>query len=115
MEAVRHVRPTPSRWRSFLTAAWLGWQIESNWTDPFLFAIYSVIKPIASASILVVIYAIITHGNFKAPMFPWIFVGAALYQYVGAIMTGLSWTVVDDRERYRMLKYVYAVPTPFPL
>lgn len=21
--------------RSFRTAAWLGWQIESNWTDPF--------------------------------------------------------------------------------
>ena len=27
-------------WRSFRMATWLGWQIESNWTDPFLFAIY---------------------------------------------------------------------------
>ena len=41
-------------WQSFRTAAWLGWQIESNWTDPFLFFIYSVVKPLASASILVV-------------------------------------------------------------
>ena len=31
---------------SFFTAAWLGWQIESNWADPFLFAIYSIARPI---------------------------------------------------------------------
>ncbi len=94
-------------------ATWLGWQIESNWTDPLLFATYSIIKPLAGASILVVMYAVITHGNFSAPMFQWIYVGSALYLYVGSIMTGISWGVVDDRERYRMLKYLYAVPTPF--
>ena len=33
--------------RSFRVATWLGWQIESNWTDPFLFAIYSIVKPVA--------------------------------------------------------------------
>jgi len=31
------------RWRSLKAAAWLGWQIESNWTDPFLFAVYSIL------------------------------------------------------------------------
>ena len=35
--------------RSFRMAAWLGWQIESNWTDPFLFAVYSIVKPLAGA------------------------------------------------------------------
>ena len=29
--------------RSFKVATWLGWQIESNWTDPFLFAVYSIV------------------------------------------------------------------------
>ena len=53
-----------SFWRSFRTAAWLGWQIESNWTDPFLFAIYSIVKDLASAAMLVVMYSIITNGNF---------------------------------------------------
>ena len=33
--------------RSFKVATWLGWQIESNWTDPFLFAVYSVVRPLA--------------------------------------------------------------------
>jgi len=50
------------RIKSFVMASWLGWQIESNWTDPFLFAIYSVVKPVAGAAILVVMYAIISGG-----------------------------------------------------
>ncbi len=45
-------------WRSFRIAAWLGWQIESNWADPFLFAVYSLVKPLAGAAILVVMYAV---------------------------------------------------------
>ena len=40
--------------RSFATATRLGWQMEANWTDPLLFFIYSVAKPLASALILVV-------------------------------------------------------------
>ncbi len=96
--------------RSFKTAAWLGWQIESNWTDPFLFAIYSIIKPVAGAAILVVMYGIITAGNFDSPLFPYIYIGNAFYIYVAQIMTGISWAVIDDREHYRTIKYLYIAP-----
>ena len=92
--------------RSFRTAAWLGWQIEANWTDPFLFAVYSVIKPVAGAAILVVMYGIITAGNFDTPLFSFIYIGNAFYIYVAQIMTGISWAVIDDREHYRTLKYL---------
>jgi ABC-2 type transport system permease protein len=95
-------------------AAWLGWQIESNWTDPFLFAVYSIVKPLATAGILVVMYSIITRGDFKAPMFPYIYFGNAFYIYVGAVMTGISWAVIDDREHYKMLKYIYVAPVRIP-
>src|SRR5262249_33827639 len=27
------------------TAAWLGWQVEGNWVDPMLFAIYVLARP----------------------------------------------------------------------
>jgi ABC-2 type transport system permease protein len=91
-------------WRSFRVATWLGWQIESNWADPFLFFIYSVVKPLASASILVVMYGIITHSNFTNPLFPYIYLGNAFYIYVGAVMGGVSWAVIDDREHYKTLK-----------
>ncbi len=101
-------------WHSFRTASWLGWQIESNWTDPFHFAIYAVIKPLASAAILVVMYSIITQSNFQSPVFPYIYIGNAFYQYVGAIMAGISWAVIEDREHYRTLKYIYVAPLSIP-
>ncbi|MCS7286019.1 MAG: ABC transporter permease [Anaerolineae bacterium] len=103
-----------SAWRSFFIATWLGWQIESNWTDPLLFAIYSIIKPLASAAILVVMYGVITGGQFREPIFPYIYLGNAFYIYVGSVMVGISWAVIDDREHYRTLKYIYVAPVRLP-
>jgi ABC-2 type transport system permease protein len=97
-------------WHSFRTASWLGWQIESNWTDPFLFAVYSIVKPLASAGILVIMYTVVTSGNFDTPMFPYIYLGNAFYIYVGAVMGGISWAVIDDREHYKTLKYMVIAP-----
>jgi ABC-2 type transport system permease protein len=96
--------------RSLRVAAWLGWQIESNWTDPFLFAIYSVVRPVAGALILVFMYMVVAHGGLDNPLFPQVFIGNAFYIYVGAVLMGVSWAVLDDRERYGMLKYMYAAP-----
>lgn len=99
--------------RSMRMGAWLGWQIESNWTDPFLFAVYSVVKPIAGAAILVVMYGVITGGQFESPIFSYILLGQAFYIYVGQIMTGISWAVIDDREHYRTMRYIYVAPIRF--
>ena len=95
-------------------AAWLGWKIESNWTDPFLFAIYSIVKPLAAAMILVVMYGVITNNQFGSPVFAYLFIGNAFYQYVANVMVGVSWAIVDDREHYRTLKYLYVSPISIP-
>ncbi len=100
--------------RSFRVATWLGWQIESNWTDPFLFAIYSIVKPLAGAAILVVMYSVITGGKFGSPIFSYIYLGNAFYMYVGSVMSGISWAVIDDREHYKTLKYMYIAPITIP-
>jgi ABC-2 type transport system permease protein len=102
------------RLRTFQMAAWLGWQIESNWTDPFLFTIYSIIKPIAGAAILVVMYGVITSGDFASPLFSYIYLGNAFYIYVGSVVAGISWAVIDDREHYKTLKYIYISPVRVP-
>jgi ABC-2 type transport system permease protein len=102
------------RLSTFRIAAWLGWQIESNWTDPFLFAIYSIVKPIAGAAILVVMYGVITDGDFNSPLFSYIYLGNAFYIYVGSVMAGISWAVIDDREHYKTLKYIYISPVYVP-
>ena len=101
-------------YRSFSTAAWLGWKIESNWTDPFLFAIYSIVKPLASAGILIVMYSVIAQSDFTSPIFAYLYLGNAFYQYVGAVMSGLAWAIIDDREHYRTLKYIYVAPVSVP-
>ena len=99
-------------WQSFRTAADLGWQMEANWTDPLLFFIYSVAKPVSAALILVVMLDIISGGADPAYL-SFVVVGTALWAVVLAGITGLAWSVLDDRERYRMLKYVYVSPSDF--
>jgi ABC-2 type transport system permease protein len=110
----RSLSPAKESWRSFKVAAWLGWQITSNWTDPLLFAIYSIIRPVSRAAILVIMYGVITGNNFTDPLFPYIYLGNAFYTYVFAIMNGVSWAVIDDREHYKTLKYMYIAPIRIP-
>jgi ABC-2 type transport system permease protein len=99
--------------RTFKNAAWLGWQMESNWTDPFLFAIYSIVKPIAGTLILVFMYLVITNGETGGPGFSYMFIGNALYMYVAEVLFGVTWVIHDDREHYMTLKQVYIAPISF--
>jgi ABC-2 type transport system permease protein len=102
-----------SNLRTFKNAAWLGWQMESNWTDPFLFATYSIVKPIAGTLILVFMYLVITNGETDTLFFSYMFVGNALYMYVAEVLFGVTWVIHDDREHYMTLKQVYIAPISF--
>ncbi|HVM23862.1 MAG TPA: ABC transporter permease [Candidatus Limnocylindrales bacterium] len=100
----------PDAWRSFRTAIRLGWAIESNWSDPFLFAVYTLAKPLAAAMILVVMFQIITGGEGQE-FLQFLIVGAALWNVVYGVMAGLVQSILEDRERYRMIKYVVVTPS----
>lgn len=99
-------------WRSFVTAARLGWQMEANWTDPILFFIYSVAKPLSSTLIFVVMIEVIG-GASTAEFRGFVVIGTALWALVLSGIAGLAWSILDDRERYRMLKYIYVSPNDF--
>lgn len=96
-------------WRSFRTAIGLGWAIESNWSDPFLFAIYTLAKPLAAAMILVLMFQVITGGQ-GTTFLQFMIVGSAMWNVVFGVMGGLVQTILEDRERYRMMKYVVVTP-----
>jgi ABC-2 type transport system permease protein len=98
--------------RTFAAAVRLGWQLEANWTDPFLFSIYSIAKPLASALILVVMLEVIG-GPASRALRPFVVVGSALWSFVTNGVSGLAQSVLEDRERYRVLKYVYVSPADF--
>lgn len=97
-------------WRGFRTAARLGWQTEANWADPVLFGIYSVAKPVGAALILVFMVDIISAGRADPALRSFVVIGTALWSFVMAGIAGLAWSILDDRERYRMLKYLYVSP-----
>jgi ABC-2 type transport system permease protein len=99
-------------WR---TAVRLGWAIESNWADPLLFLIYSVAKPVAAVLMLVVMLQIITDGAAGPAQLGFVIIGSALWSFVVGGIAGLAISVLDDRERYRMLRYLYVLPGALPL
>ena len=99
--------------RTLITAAKLGWAVESNWTDPYLFTVYSVARPLASALILVFMYIVVVGGRTQTDVLAFLIVGNAFWAFVTNGLQGLAWGLIDDRERYMMLKYVYIAPVRF--
>jgi len=111
--------------RTLRLAAWLGWQLETNWASPWLFALYMLIKPVCGSLMLVgMFYAADAAaqtgaigpgrtGGIDPAFLPYMYVSNACYGLVGTVMFGLSYAVVRDREHYRMLKYIYISPAHF--
>ena len=60
--------------------------------------------------ILVVMYSVITDGATQEPIFAYIYLGNSLYILVGSIITGVSWSVIDDWEHYRTLRQLHTTP-----
>jgi ABC-2 type transport system permease protein len=95
--------------RTLRVATWLGWQIEGNWADPFVFLIFTVLRPLSVALILIVMYQVIAGGQ-RGDYFNYLYISNAFFVLVAQVMAGLSWSVLDDRENYKMLKYIYTSP-----
>ena len=54
------------------------------------------------------------HRRAGGPGFrPFVVVGSALWSFVISGIAGLAWAILEDRERYRVLKYVYVTPSSF--
>ncbi len=102
--------------RTLRLAAWLGWQLETNWASPWLFAIYMLVKPVCGSLVLVCMFYAAgqaTGGRVPQQFLPYLYVSNACYGLVGSVMFGLSYAVIRDREHYRMMKYVYISPAHF--
>jgi len=96
--------------RHFRSAAWLGWQVESNWADPYIFVVYALARPLALSFILVAIYSVVSGGALHGDRFAWIYVGNAFFTFVPLMLVGVAWTITEDREQFQILKYIYVSP-----
>jgi ABC-2 type transport system permease protein len=102
-------------WRTFKWAAWLGWEMDSNWTEPALFIVFSVITPVAGAFILVLMYIVFASiGQYRDPaMFSYIYVGNAFFIFVGTTLFGTFQVIQADREWYQTIRYTYISPISY--
>lgn len=101
--------------RSLGQGFWLGWQIESNWARPWLFVLYTLVKPVTGTLVLVFMFraAAQATGTEQPELLAFAYVGNAVYMLVAAISSGMTTAVVQDRESYGMLRYVRASPVVF--
>lgn len=98
--------------RAFKDAVWLGWKIDANWTEPWLFAIYSVIRPIAGMLIVIYLFFVGSQvGEVNDPKYlSYVFVGNTFFILVTEMMLSMGWVIHEDREHYEVLKYIYISP-----
>ena len=101
--------------RTLKWSAWLGWQIESNWTTPWLFAAYVLLKPLAGSLLVVCMYwaaKSASGGTTPSDFLPYLYISSACFMVVAGVTSGMSNSVVTDRESYKMMKYIRISPIP---
>ena len=103
-------------WRGYSTAVRLGWAVSSNWTRPLTFVIYTILRPISGALILVIMYSVITGGRADTQTYlAFLVIGVAFWAFVTEGVSDFALGILEDRGRFRMLKYAYLAPLRFPV
>ena len=97
--------------------------MDSNWTEPLLFVVYSIVKPVAGAFILVlmfVAFTVIQPGSADPAVqaanqarFSFVYVGNTFFIFVAATLFGTFQVIQADREWYQTIRYVYISPISF--
>jgi hypothetical protein len=105
-------RDWTDNWRTFIASVRINWIMESDWTDPVLFLIYSVAKPLGSLLLLVAMLEIVG-GSERDELRSFIVVGSVLWSIVLSGLSGPAWMILDARERYPTIKTIYISPGNF--
>lgn len=98
--------------RTIKQAIWVGWKVETNWTDPLVFAIYYLIRPIAGLLIVGFIFLIgsVVAGTVNPALFTFLFIGNTFFIFVTQVMMMMSMLIHEDRAHYEVLKHIYLTP-----
>jgi ABC-2 type transport system permease protein len=103
-------------WSGYTTAVRLGWAVSSNWTKPFTFVVYTLLRPISGALILVIMYTVITGGRADTRTYlGFLVIGVAFWAFVNEGVSEFALGILEDRGRFKMLKYAYLAPLRFPV
>ncbi len=111
-------RPRPNQttaWQTLRAAVWLEWETRGNWTNPALYLLYLVIRPMTASLVLVLMFWVIKGVGAHGGIYGFLITGSAAWTFVEQIIAGIPQAVLADREEYAMLKYVYITPSRFLL
>lgn len=93
--------------RNAATSFVLCWKKETNWAGVWVYLPFALLRPLAGALLIfVMVRAASAPPGYFAPAY----LGNAFFQLVPAVLGGLAWAVIEDRERYQMFKYIYLAP-----
>ncbi|RLT24569.1 MAG: ABC transporter permease [Chloroflexi bacterium] len=95
--------------RSLVAASRLAWSIEANWTQPLYLVVFLAIRPLAFLGLFLAVFSI--GGRLDVASIGFVVVGQAVFQIVGAALQGPTHALLDDRERYRTIRYIFATPS----
>ncbi len=101
--------------QAFKANARLGWDMEGNWVPPLVYLIIALAAPVAGVLMLVFMYMVVLGDSTDLRFLSFFLTGAAVFMYVRLILQGAGFAVVEDREHYRVLRYIYIAPVPFPV
>ena len=99
-------------WRAVKQAIWVGWKVETNWTDPLVFAIYYIVRPLAGLLIVGFVFLIgsAVGGALNPEYFAYMFIGNTFYIYVLQVTMTMSFLIHEDRSHYEVLRHIYLSP-----
>src|SRR5258708_18693096 len=84
-------------WQTLRAAAWLEWQSQGNWTNPWLFLLYLVVRPLTAALVLVFMYWVISGYRSHGAFFGFLIAGSAAWSFVDQDMAVLHRTALADQ------------------
>ncbi|MEM2237404.1 MAG: hypothetical protein QXR26_03505 [Candidatus Caldarchaeum sp.] len=96
--------------RTVYASAWVGWQVDSNWTEPLIFIGLQVIRPLASTLLFPLLYVVgmsFVGGIVDVSYLTYIVTGTVFFiPYISTAETA-GQIISQDRERYGVLKSIY--------
>ena len=87
--------------------------MDGNWAPPLVYLFIALLTPAASVLILVFMYMVILGDSSETAFIAFIMAGSSVFIFVRMVFQGFGWAVVEDREHYKLLRYIYIVPVPF--
>ena len=91
----------------------LGWSIEGNWAPAWAYLFIALATPAAGVLMLVFIYLVVMGATGEKVFLAYLMGGAAVFVFVRLVLAAAGWSVIEDREHYKTLRYLYIAPSPY--